>query len=433
MPETMSVKKVLVFVADAYPLPNSMCSGAGLRAYGLVEGLRAKGHEVIVSLPRIMADRHQLPAQLKQDVWSAYNQGAIIEQNKPDVVIFCHWPAVVVDRIELPAVIDLHGPHILEREYQSHGNLRINRAAKLNALRKADFFTCAGDLQRAYFTSWLINAGFQEPEKIIKTVHVSLSPRLPETNWDEKSVRFLYGGIHLPWQDPSIAMRATADALKEATRQGKKGELHIFGSRHPFHNINQGIFSNIQGWFKDDPNIKLHETIPRDELLEFYSRGHCALDLMAYNLERELAFTTRTVEYLWCGLPVIYNDYSELSQYINGYKAGWTLPPNDEQMIKETIFSIARDPEILIERSCNAQKLVSERFTWDKTIEPLHRFCLAPFKVEALDHFGSALEGNIYPSPVSYWDRARFYLRTEGIAGLIKHSRNFIFRKLRGR
>jgi len=46
-----------------------------------------------------------------------------------------------------------------------------------------------------------------------------------------------------------------------------------------------------------------------DKLIE-YTGASVAWDVMARNPERELAFTSRTVEYLWC-LPVVYNNYAE--------------------------------------------------------------------------------------------------------------------------
>jgi hypothetical protein len=101
---------------------------------------------------------------------------------------------------------------------------------------------------------------------------------------------------------------------------------------------------------------------------------------MSWNLERELAFTTRTVEYLWAGLPVIYNNYAELSEYIERYKAGWCVDPDNPEEIREVIKQILDNPEQLVEYSMNAQKLVRENFTCDKTIKPLVEFCRNPKK-----------------------------------------------------
>jgi len=73
------------------------------------------------------------------------------------------------------------------------------------------------------------------------------------------------------------------------------------------------------------------------------------------------------VEYLWCGLPVIYNNYAEITDYIREYNAGWIVDPQDREAIA-TVLEIFEHPEQVAERSQNAQRLVRERLTWDKTI-----------------------------------------------------------------
>ena len=78
---------------------------------------------------------------------------------------------------------------------------------------------------------------------------------------------------------------------------------------------------------------------------------------MSWNLERELAFTTRTIEYLWAGLPVIYNNFSEISEYIKKYNAGWCIDPEDPNELAAILNEILADPHQLIELSMNAQKL----------------------------------------------------------------------------
>jgi hypothetical protein len=99
---------------------------------------------------------------------------------------------------------------------------------------------------------------------------------------------------------------------------------------------------------------------------------------MERNPERELAFTTRTMIYLHCGLPVIYNDYSELSGVIRANGCGWCLNPDDEKSFRETVRSIL-DGSAPLERLRGNALTTSRQFAWDKTITPLADFCAAPF------------------------------------------------------
>jgi len=83
------------------------------------------------------------------------------------------------------------------------------------------------------------------------------------------------------------------------------------------------------------------------------------------------------VEYLWCGLPVIYNNYAEITDYIREYNAGWIVDPQDREAIATVLNEIFEHPEQVAERSQNAQRLVRERLTWDKNY-PLDGFVRRP-------------------------------------------------------
>ena len=100
--------------------------------------------------------------------------------------------------------------------------------------------------------------------------------------------------------------------------------------------------------------VKVQGYVGRDDLISVYRRASVALEAMRYNLERELAFTTRTVEYLWCGLPVLYNDFAELSDHIRDYDAGWTVNPEDDLQIQAAIEEIFARPDIVAEKGRNA-------------------------------------------------------------------------------
>jgi hypothetical protein len=119
--------------------------------------------------------------------------------------------------------------------------------------------------------------------------------------------------------------------------------------------------------------------VSHDELLRAYARATVAMDVMGQNQERELAFTTRTVEYLWCGLPVIYNNYADLAPLIRDYDAGWTVNSESPDDIRAAVRAAIAHPEEVRKKSTNAARLVRERLTWEKAVLPLVEFCEAPW------------------------------------------------------
>jgi len=185
--------------------------------------------------------------------------------------------------------------------------------------------------------------------------------------------------------------------------------------------------------------VEMPGMIPHDELIEEYRQADVALDLMGHNYERELAFTTRTVEYLWCGLPVIYNDYAELSAYIREYEAGWVVNPTDESQVRQAIAEALNNPHEVHRRGENAQRLVRERLTWDKTIEPLDSFCRAPWRRDPAYVPELFTDGQRQPpapppddakSLRELFEEARFHYHHGGVRRLAYYTLGFLQKRL---
>lgn len=382
MSEPTPKRRILVVSGDTLPLPGLATTGAGLRAWGLIKGLESCGHDVVYLMPETSLKSAAPGLDLSAYRSCVYNNLGSedlyrrIRELSPEVLVFQHWSAAVplARRSAIPAVIDFHGPLLLETLYQDSPQYESLRQTKIQTLAKADFFTCAGERQRHYFYPWLMQAGFDLRQDLLQVIPVSLSPEVPARAPATGEVTFVYGGVFLPWQDPSVALETLIGTLEE--RQA--GRLKLFGGKHPSIQIPPGKYQDLLPHLERSPRVDLMGMITRDALVETYLRAHVAIDVMARNPERELAFTTRTVEYLWCGLPVIYNDYAELADYIRDYDAGWTVNPLDAKAIRAVIETILDDPGCVARKSINAQRLVRERLAWDRTIEPLDAFCREP-------------------------------------------------------
>ena len=380
------MKRVLVFTSGTPPIDSRMpATGDGLRAWQIYQGLKLQGFDVGLSLYKGVYDKfHEYLTddfgRLSFDL-RPKSQDQVIELFQPDVIIVTHWPAKLFGQTDIPVVIDFHGPHMLERYFQRFDSIDNNLHNKILRIKDADFFTCAGEYQKYYFFSVLLRAGITNivNERLICSIPISLDPCLPNIDYQKKAVlpiRFIYGGMFLPWQNPFGSLKTSMERFNK----DNKGVLEIFGGKHPVYPIDTSLFDRFLEESKNNLALRVKGLIPRNDLIEEYKTAHVALDLMSWNLERELAFTTRTIEYLWAGLPVIYNNFSEISEYIKKYNAGWCIDPEDPNELAAILNEILADPHQLIELSMNAQKLVRECFTWDKTIGPLKDFCSNPKK-----------------------------------------------------
>jgi glycosyltransferase involved in cell wall biosynthesis len=370
-----------VVSSDTLPYPGYPTTGAGLRAWGLGEGLRARGHDVVYAMPRRCLGAKGAQSPLPPNPPFLFDNRLalprVVNRARPDVLLFQHWSLVpYAAHLDIPIAIDFHGPNLLEIAFQrrSREYLAVLSQRKLGALRRGDFFTCAGELQKKYFLSWLLMAGADLTGEVIHVVPISLGPDLPEHTWPEPEVNFVYGGVFLPWQDPSVGLKAL---LAEMDRAGR-GRLDFFGGKHGFLKIPTGVYAELEPLLAASPRVTLHGMVARDALVHHYQRSYAALDVMARNYERELAFTTRTAEYLWCGLAVVYADYAEMASLIREYEAGWIVSPEDAEGVALTLRQILSDPAEARRRGRNAQRLASERLDWTRTIAPLDAFCRDP-------------------------------------------------------
>jgi len=119
--------------------------------------------------------------------------------------------------------------------------------------------------------------------------------------------------------------------------------------------------------------------MPHPQLVELYRHAHIAVDVFVPNVERELAFPSRTVNYLWCGLPVIHASFSEVAKHIRDYEAGWVVAHDDQEALRETVIGVLANPDEARRRGENAQRLARERFSWNLTAEPLDAFVRRPY------------------------------------------------------
>jgi glycosyltransferase involved in cell wall biosynthesis len=382
--------KVLLFSNDLMPFGELPTSGGGLRCWQLKKGLEAHGIEVHSSMPGFtyLAEKHfaEIPEPQRELLWRWETQDEIFARVKPDAVLYAsNWDHFNLTRpISVPLIVDLHGSRLIET---AMWNNRAPSDKKVMVFGKADCLLCAGKRQRNYFYGWLVQAGrVPEDEHFIRYIPVSLSPEVQNHQYpsaeDFRAPHFVSGGGWFPWQNQAKAIFAICEQIKNR----KRGTIDIFGTPHESQAASseelmiRDIYARVKALSEDSGSIRVHGYIGRNDLLEIYKQASVAVEVMRYNLERELAFTTRTIEYLWCGLPVLYNDFGEISGHIREYDAGWTVNPDSDQDIAAALDEIFSSPEAVARKGENAKRLVQDRFSWDKTIEPLVAFLQNPRK-----------------------------------------------------
>lgn len=381
------MRRILVLAGEIVPLPGLPTVGGGLRGWTLARGLEAAGFDVTLAFPREPLDaiRDTLdPAVYEAALPHTFDYAdpqTAIARHQPDAVVCCSWLlAAQLGPCPVPLAVDVAGPVLLEFLYQGTDKARDLAPKKPRGLALADFVTCAGERQRAYFYAWLALAGFTPDDLATRVATLPISAAPPgdttPTFPANPEPTIIFAGIALPWQDPVAPLRATIAALAQAGR----GQLHIYVNEHPVHSRGTTWLSWLRDQASQHPRITMHHSNlrPYGELLGIYRRSDLAFDLFAPNPERELAFNTRTVDYLACGLPPLYGDYAELAAPIRDYDAGIVVDPLDEPAVSAAVTRALTDPVWLAAKRTGALRLAAERLAWDRTIAPLAAWCANP-------------------------------------------------------
>ncbi len=370
--------KILVLTTEPLPLPGLPTTGAGMRAWGLGFGLRAAGFENVemaFAADSVRGKTVESGVVAGVSTFERTELREFVAEKRPDAVVLQHWGlAQDLPELKCPLAIDLAGPHLLERRLWGSRDPQRDLAEKLGTLAKADFTVCSGVFQRHYFLPYLMQAGFDSVPGLCPVIPFSVSPDIPAPMPDRDTSAFLYSGFFLPWQDPERALRWTLEVLDER----EKGKLVVVGGPHPSSDVSGGKYDDLVRLLDEHPRAERHGTMPFEKLLATMLSCGASIDLMPRNLERELAFPTRTIVQMWAGMPVIHNDYDELADPIARAKAGWTTDPEDKKSFQKIVRRLCGHGEDVASRGARAQDLVRERYTWDRTTGPLAAWCEDP-------------------------------------------------------
>jgi hypothetical protein len=105
----------------------------------------------------------------------------------------------------------------------------------------------------------------------------------------------------------------------------------------------------------------------------FLSTVDVTIDLFQHNLEREYAMVTRSVVSLAAGVPVIHPPFTEVSEMIAEYDAGWLVDPQDTGALENVLDVIMESPDVLRRKTKNARTLAREVIDPVEAVRPLVR------------------------------------------------------------
>ena len=331
-----------------------------------------------------------LPQLTKEEIWASDNYfepEVVLNRIQPDIAIYCNVNTFrTISRFakEIIHILDFYGPVQLEGLFLSADEpdamqdphiLEAFCREMVQKLRDIDYVITVSERQKYFWSAYCTLAGFR-----LSDVNVIVCPaafQAPSVTRNPAPFpTVVYSGGFYPWQKPDRALTNAAAILEDI----EGATLHIFGGAHAGM-PNEEHVSRLLAGLQEFRCVKYHGYRPVEELMATLSTAWCALELMEQNLERELAVTGRTLEFLSSGTPVIYNNYATLSKLIEQYGAGWTLPSSDRSALCPVFEELKSQGVDLVNKlSSNAQRLAACEFSAERSMLPLAELCEGALK-----------------------------------------------------
>lgn len=387
-------RRIHVFTSDFLPFPGCPRTAGGNRSLQIINALRSAGHDVTFSMPlgNFIGKKNRdriLPQLTEDEIWASENfdePAVVLNKIQPYMAIYCnvntfrtvsHFARDIVNVLDFYGPLQLEGLFLDAPEYEPamHDGQLLERFCRemVEKLREMDYVLTVSERQKYFWSAYCSMAGFSLSDLNVLVCPAAFeAPRV--TRNPAPNLTVVYSGGFYPWQNPDRALRNAASILEPI----EGATLHIFGGAHAG-TPNEAHVGQLISDLEKFRCVRYHGYRPVEEVMATLSTAWCALELMEQNLERELAITGRTLEFLGSGTPVIYNDYATLSKLIEQYRAGWTISSADPSALRSVFDELQTHGLSLVnELSANASRLAASEFSGGKFMEPLLELCARP-------------------------------------------------------
>ncbi len=339
--------KIGIVVNDSLPGMGLPCSGQGLRAWGLIEGLLANGVEA-----RALIRQPTLVSRLQR--WKDINtirfpdwvrittpESFAADIADLDALVMHNWAAAEGLR-ERPAVdtrlvYDFFSATLVEHAFISSDPeyLETVRRRKKHALKLCDLFIANGPGRRTYAEAYL--EGMEIDAEVC-----DIPMCLPWLGGGEPADAVLVGGYQQRW-----TRELDRDGLVELARALPEMAIVSVGAGYHYH---FGADRTARAVTPDRPgNMVAYDVLPFEDYLRVNQGARVFVDLSALNDERLISFSSRGILSIAAGCPVLHNQETDLGALVSEFDAGCTISgdedPSDPGVLSaklETCLSLDR-------------------------------------------------------------------------------------------
>jgi glycosyltransferase involved in cell wall biosynthesis len=363
-----------------------------------------------------------------------YRSIALHQVSEVDAVIASH-PVVIVQGYTLinqphlraavlrekPALaVDLYTPLNLEglnvhdpADARERWFARLDLHALRDQLQLGDFFFCAGERQRDYYLGMLaalgrigLELGASDPaaRQLIDIVPFGCEDGTPEPGPAllkgahpaipaDAQVLLWLGGIW-NWMDAESVVRAFAQIAPQfpsarlvfvtAPIQAKDADGYLARADRAARATSAALGLS-DGADASAARVIFFGPVPPAQRGALLLEADLGLSFNRDNLETRFAYRTRLIDYVWAGLPMLIGSGDELGERIAARGLASAVAAGDVAELADAMANLLAD-EGLRTRLAPGFATLREELRWSRAMQPLLRFCAAPWRrTAALD------------------------------------------------
>jgi len=306
-----------------------------------------------------------------------------------------------------------------------------------------DHFLCANARQRDLFVGSLLSLNRINPrfldenpvlDELISIVPFGISReeegerrekvlrgRVP--GLDAQSILLIWGGVLSNWFDPITLIKA----VRLAREKNPRVKLFFLSTKHPNPLLPEFDMAREAAALSDELGLTGTHVFFNPEWVEYGRRGayfreaDIGVSIHKVHFETYYSFRTRILDYLKYDLPIVCTEGDHFAELVAAEGLGVVVRPEDEHALAAAVLGLAGDGERR-ERARKRIQEVKEQFYWEKTAEPLIRFCRKALargrkSKRARREGESSLPGPGAPSreppPLKGWVKRRFWLLSQ--------------------
>lgn len=385
-------KSCLVISYGPVPTPEfQTVEGGGMRAWGLAKGLIANGVDVTIGVNNSFPQTIGSFENVKLINWGLDDDFASLINSFDSVLIsYCMGdPSVfVVDNLndDVQLILDAYVPIYVEvsaresdnmpREYKNYFEdfKRHN-----HVLKRGDYFLCANETQKYFYTGALSSLGiinpytYKNPRLIVVPFGIhNINPVAQKNPYTElgidtknDKVVLWFGGLY-PW----FRVDELLNAIKTLAGRDPSYKFVFVGGKNPF-NANPDLlrqYNHTVKFAKDNSLINEQmffvEWVDFNDRVNWYKYVDFVISINQPGEENIYSWRTRVMDYVWGELVTLTNGGDPLSETLLANDAAMKLDNLSEKEIVHAVEGIYAHPDQL-KKTRKALSDLKARFFWN--------------------------------------------------------------------